>query len=107
MSVIDDYLNKIDSSKRKPLERILHIAKFVVPNATETISYGMPTLQYKGKSFLGFDAHTNHLGIYPFGSEEIEVFKSDLKEYGLTKGAIQVSYTKSFPKNLLVKIIKQ
>ena len=66
----------------------------------------MPTLQYHGKSFLGLDAHINHMGIYPFGGEEIELFKNQLKDFGLSKGAIRVPYDKPFPEDLLKKIIE-
>lgn len=105
MTVIDDYLKNIDPMRRKQLERIRRIAKRIVPDAVEVISYGMPTLQCKGTSFLGFDAHTNHLGIYPYGGEEIEVYKDKLKGYGLSKGAIRVSYDTLIPDTILKEII--
>ena len=106
MTIIDEYLQKIEPEKKASLERIRKIAKQVVPDATETISYGMPTLQYKGKSFLGFDVHTNHIGIYPFGGEVIEVYKDKLKDFGLSKGAIRVLFDKPIPEKLLKEIIK-
>ena len=107
MSVIDVYLEKIEPSKRKHLERIREIAKQVVPDAQETISYGMPTLQYKGKSFLGFNTHVNHVGVYPYGGEEIEVFKNEIEKlnYKFSSGAIQVPYEHPIPESLLKKII--
>ncbi len=106
MTGIDDYLNKIEPIKRKQLERIRQIAKQVVPDATEVLSYGMPTLQYKGKSFLGFNAHANHIGIYPYGGEEIELFKDKLTSFALSSGAIRVPYGTSFPESLLKEIIR-
>jgi uncharacterized protein YdhG (YjbR/CyaY superfamily) len=106
MTVIDDYLKKIEPTNRAALERIREIAKQVVPDATEILSYGMPTMQYKGKSFLGFDAHTNHIGIYPYGGEEIEFFKDKLKDFELSKGAIRVHIDHPIPSPLLKKIIK-
>ncbi len=108
MSVIDDYIKNIGPTKQVELERIRQIAKELVPDADEVISYGMPTLQLRGQSFLGFDAHANHLGIYPFGGEEIEVFKAQLEElnYEFSKGAIRVPYDRPFPKKLLVEIIQ-
>jgi uncharacterized protein YdhG (YjbR/CyaY superfamily) len=105
MTIIDDYLKKIEPTKRKQLKRIRKIAKQVVPNAQEVISYGMPTLKYKGKPFLGFNAHANHIGIYPFGGEEIEIFKDKFSEYGFSSGAIRVPYDKPFPENLLKELI--
>lgn len=108
MSVIDNYLQKIQKDKRDQLERIRKIGKQVIPDAAEVISYGMPTLQYKGKSFLGFDIHKNHIGIYPYGGEEIEVFKNKLIEQGFeySTGAIRVPLGRTFPEELLVSIIK-
>ena len=107
MSVIDEYLKQIDPKKRKQLERIREIAKQVVPNTEETIAYGMPTLKYNGKSFLGFNAHINHIGIYPYGGKEIEVFKKELlnHQYTFSSGAIRVPYDKPFPENLLKEIV--
>ena len=106
MGVIDDYLKKIEPKKRKRLERIREIAKQVIPDAQEVISYGMPTLKYKGKPFLGFNTHANHIGIYPYGGEEIEVFKDKLKALGISKGAIRVPYNKPVSESLLKEIIK-
>jgi hypothetical protein len=62
MTIIDDYLTNVEAPKRKELERIRSVAKKIVPSAEETISYGMPTLKFQGKPFLGFDAHKNHSG---------------------------------------------
>ena len=105
MSVIDDYLKKIEPGKRAELERIREIAKKVVPEAEEVIGYGMPTLKYKNKGFLGFDAHKDHIGIYPYGGEEIEILKDKLSMYGLSKGAIRVPYNQPIPEKLLTEII--
>lgn len=108
MTLIDDYLKPIEPEKRKQLERIRTIAKQIVPDAEEAIGYGMPTLKYKGKSFLGFNTHTDHIGIYPYGGEEIEAFKDKLDKlgYGYSKGAIRVPYDEPFPEDLLKEIIK-
>lgn len=67
----------------------------------------MPTLKYNGKSFLGFDVHTNHIGIYPYGGEEIEVFKDEISKlkYEFSSGAIRVPFDNPIPETLLKEII--
>jgi uncharacterized protein YdhG (YjbR/CyaY superfamily) len=47
---VDDYLAKIKPSQRAELERIRTIAKNTVPEAEETIRYGMPAYLYKGNA---------------------------------------------------------
>ena len=104
-TVIDDYLSGLEPSKRRELQRIRVIAKKLVPEAEETIAFRMPTLKLAGKPFLGFDAHTNHIGIYPYSSKTIEALADELHEYGVSRGAIRVPLGKPFPERLLKKLI--
>lgn len=106
MTVIDDYLTTIEPAKRQELERIRALAKQAVPEAEEAITYGMPTLKYRGKPFLGFDAHKQHIGIYPYSGQVIETLTDQLKDYKTTKGAIQVPFDHPISEELLAHIIQ-
>jgi uncharacterized protein YdhG (YjbR/CyaY superfamily) len=105
VTLIDEFLKKVEPSKRKELKRIRALAKEIVPSAEEAISYGMPTLKYQGKPFLGFDAHKNHIGLYPYSGQVMRTLNDDLREYGLTKGAIRVPIDRPISKAVLRKII--
>lgn len=63
MSVIDDYLKEFEPPVSTELERIRSIAQNLLPGYEETITYGMPTIKYRGKSIIGFSARKNHVGI--------------------------------------------
>lgn len=105
MTLIDDYLENVEPTKRRELERIRALAKKAVPSAEETISYGMPTLKYAGKPFLGFDAHKKHIGIYPYSGQVIGTLKDDLQAYETSKGAIRVPLDNPISNTLLRKVI--
>jgi uncharacterized protein YdhG (YjbR/CyaY superfamily) len=105
MTVIDDYLTTVEPSKRKELEHIRALAKETVPGAEEAIVYGMPTLKYQGKPFLGFDAHKQHIGIYPYSGQVIETLKDQLHDYGVSKGAICVPLDHPLSEEMLKRII--
>lgn len=105
MTVIDDYFKKVDNAHKTDLERIRTIAKLVVPEAKEVISYNMPTLMYHGKPFLGFDIHKHHIGIYPFSGQVIENMKDQFGGLKCSKGAIQVPFEHPISETLLKKII--
>ncbi len=105
MSLIDAYLNKLDPLKRKELQRIRMLAKEIEPSAEETITYNMPTLKYKGEAFLGFDAHTDHIGIYPYSGQVIPQLKDELRAYTVSKGAIRVPLDRPISKRLLTLVI--
>lgn len=104
MSVIDDYIKKTDDSSRAELERIRTIARRIIPDFEETISYGMPTIKCKGKSIIGFDSHKNHIGIYPFSGHVISKI-DELKDYGTTKGVIHEVPGHLLSDELIEKII--
>jgi uncharacterized protein YdhG (YjbR/CyaY superfamily) len=107
VSAIDDFLKRVEPERRRELERLRTLAKEIVPDAQETISYGMPTLKYAGKPFLGFNARKHHVGIYPFSGHVIETLKNELKAYSCSKGAIQVPFDKPIPKTTLKKLINR
>lgn len=67
--------------------------KQVLPDATEKISWQMPTF-WQGRNLIHFAAQKNHLGIYS-GAAAMEHFAPRLTEYKTSKGAIQFPY-KSF-----------
>ncbi|HVA33958.1 MAG TPA: DUF1801 domain-containing protein [Candidatus Baltobacteraceae bacterium] len=105
MSVIDDYLKKIEPAKRKQLQRIRTLAKEAVTGAEEVISYGIPTLTYRGKPFLGFYAHAKHIGLYPFSGQVFKTIQEQLGDYTFSSGALRIPYDDPISKRLLRKII--
>lgn len=105
MSVIDEYLERIEPAKRVQLERIRKLAKELVPDAGETISYNMPTLTFAQKPFLGFDARAKHIGLYPFSGRVIPQLKDRLAGYDFSKGALRVPLDRPISKALLRLLI--
>lgn len=51
---IDDYIQHQTRELQKSLEDLRHYVKTLVPDATECISYGVPTFKFNGKAFAGF-----------------------------------------------------
>jgi uncharacterized protein YdhG (YjbR/CyaY superfamily) len=86
---VDEYLAGVPEPARSTLRTIREIIRSVVPSeATEAISYGMPTFKYKG-SLLGFAAFSNHCSLFPMNSHLIDVFKNELKDFKTSKGTIR------------------
>lgn len=104
MTVIDTYLQDIDSKQRTELERIRTITKNAVPTAEEKIAYGMPTMTYKGKNLLHFAAFKDHMSLFPT-SGPTEELAAKLKDYKTSKGTIQFTLEKPLPEILIREII--
>jgi uncharacterized protein YdhG (YjbR/CyaY superfamily) len=101
---IDEYISSFPQSTQLFLKDIRNTIKEIIPDATETISYGMPTFKLK-KNLIHFAAYKHHIGIYPTPSG-VEVFKKELEEYKTSKGAIQFPLNKPIPLDLIRRIVK-
>lgn len=105
MSVIDDYLAEVDKPQREALQRVRQIAMEVVPEAEDTMGYGMPVLKYKNRYLIGFCPFKDHMSIFP-GSEPIEELKDKLQGFKTAKGTVQFTLENQIPDELLKEIIR-
>jgi len=101
---IDEYIDLFSGDIKARLIKIRETIKEIIPEATETIKYQMPTYVLFG-NLVHFAAFKNHIGLYPTPSG-IEAFNEELSEYVTTKGAIQFPNDKSIPYELIKNIVK-
>ena len=102
---VDDYLAGVPEPARGTLNKIrAAIRSAVPPEATEAISYGIPTFEYKGP-LVWFAAFSNHCSLFPTASV-IETFKNELKGYSTSKGTIHFPTDKPLPTVLVKKLVK-
>jgi len=102
---IDEYLACVPEPARSTLNKIrAAIRSAAPPEATETISYGMPAFKYKGV-LVWFAAFSNHCSLFPTASV-VEAFKNELKAFSTSKGTIHFPTDKPLPTALVKKLVK-
>ena len=101
---IDEYLGKVEPKYRTELERIRALVKQLVPEAEETMSYGMPTLKYKQRPLVFFTASKHHMSLLP-SSWAIAELKDKLRGYKTTDHAIQFTLEKPLPEALIKELV--
>ncbi len=105
MSPVDQALQNATPEQIKELSKIRKIITDLVPEATETISYGIPTYDYKGKHLIHFAAFKNHISLFP-GVDPIKTLGNKLTKFKLSKGTIQFTVENPIPESTLKEIIK-
>lgn len=100
---IDEYLATLPKSTQEILRELRAFIHTLAPEATEAMSYGIPTFKLNG-NLVHFAGYENHIGFYP-GSKAIQVFKKEMKEYKLSKGTIQFPIDAPLPFELIKKIV--
>ena len=101
---IDEYIASFPDDVRKKLEEMRTTIRKAAPDATETISYAIPTYKLNG-NLVHFAAFKNHIGFYP-APKGIEAFKAELSAYEGGKGTVQFRLDEPLPLRLITKIVK-
>nr|WP_125761362.1 DUF1801 domain-containing protein [Companilactobacillus hulinensis] len=90
MTPIEVYIDNAPEEQQDKLKQMYAILKDELPEATEKISYAMPTF-YMDENVVHFAGFKKHLGFYPTPSAVLK-FTDELKPYKTSKGAIQFPY---------------
>lgn len=98
-----DYLAVLPAEQRKALKHLRKQILAAAPGADEHFGYGLPGFKYNGHPMLYIGAAKNHCALY--GSVPVG-FKERLKDYTVSKGAIQFTPEKPLPAALVKDIVK-
>lgn len=101
---IDEYISTFPPEVQEKLITLWQVIKEAAPEATEKISYQMPTFAFHG-NLVHFAAYKNHIGFYPAPSG-IEAFKEDIAQFKGAKGSVQFPLEQPLPYELISKIVK-
>lgn len=101
---IDEYIALFPADIRAKLEAVRRTIAAAAPEATEKISYQMPTFYLHG-NLVHFAAHPHHIGFYPTPSG-IAAFQSELARYKTSKGAVQFPLDEPLPLALVAEIVR-
>ena len=75
------------------------------PEASETISYGIPTFDLNGRHLVHFEAYARHLGFYP-GADGIAAFEDELGPYKRAKGSVRFPLDRPLPTDLIRRMVE-
>lgn len=93
---IDEYIAGFPEATRQALETVRALIREIAPDATETISYAIPTFDLDGRHAVHFAGYPNHLGIYPIPGGE-EGIPEELKPFQHGKGTARFPLDQPLP----------
>jgi uncharacterized protein YdhG (YjbR/CyaY superfamily) len=103
---VEAYLASVPEPARTTLEKMRAMIRAAAPkDATEAISYRIPSFQYKG-ALVWYAAFKNHCSFFPVHASMVDEFKEELKGYKSSKGTIQFPVDKPLSTALVERIVK-
>jgi uncharacterized protein YdhG (YjbR/CyaY superfamily) len=103
---VDDYLAGVSEPSRTALQRLRETIRAMVPEATEAISYQIPTVKLRGRSFVAYAAFKDHCSLFPMSMAVIDSHRRELKRYLASKGTLQFQPHKPLPEPFVESIVR-
>jgi uncharacterized protein YdhG (YjbR/CyaY superfamily) len=100
-ATVDDYIAAQSAVVQTRLRELRAIIRAAVPEATEVISYGIPTYRLR-VGFVSFGAAKRHCALY--GSAMAE-FADELRGFDTSKGTVRFPLDKPIPEDLVRKLV--
>lgn len=103
---VDDYLAAVRPDARASLLKLRKAIAAAAPEATEGISYQVPTFKQDGHPLVSYGAATSHLAFYVQSPSLMRAHAAELKGYAVGKGCIQFPPDEPLPTALVTKLVK-
>jgi len=103
IETIDEYIQQFPDDIQVVLRKLREVIKETASEATEKISWDMPTFVLHG-NLIHFACFKYHVGLYP-GADAILLFKDRISEYKNAKGSVQFPLSKPLPIDLIKEIV--
>ncbi len=103
---VDEYLAHVPEPARSTLEKVRAMIQSAAPaDATEVISYQIPTFNYNG-GLVAYAAFSNHCSLFPMSGAVLRALKKDLKDFQTSKGTIRFPVDKPLSPALVKKVVR-
>lgn len=99
-ATVHDYLAAQPPKQRRMLQRLRALAQSSVPDAVESISYGLPTFKLRGEPLVYFGGWSDHCSVYALNVARVP------KRLVGSKGTIRLALDEPIPETLLVRLIR-
>lgn len=101
---VDAYISAAPKEAQKKLREVRAAIREAAPTAKESISYGMPFYEYKGR-LAWFGLAKAHVGLY-LRPPVVEEHKKELADYETTKSTVRLPLNKKIPVPLIKRLVK-
>ncbi|MEX0784433.1 MAG: DUF1801 domain-containing protein [Dehalococcoidia bacterium] len=102
---IDEYLAALPADQRDALQKVREAIRAAAPEATEVISYQIPTFKLQG-ALIYFGAAKRHCALYGVSDRVMETYKEELAPFRSSDSTIRFTPEKPIPLGLVKKLVK-
>jgi uncharacterized protein YdhG (YjbR/CyaY superfamily) len=101
-STVEEYLASFPKETRVVLEQVRATIRTVLPDATEVISYGIPTFELDGHPVVYFAGWKHHISLYPVPAGDA-AYGEAAASYLSGKGTLRFPLARAIPFDLVAR----
>ena len=102
---VEAYVAAQPAASREILNEVRQRVGTAVPDATEAISYDIPTFKLDGKALIYVAAWKQHVAVYPIPDGD-EALQRDVERYRSGKGTLKFQLDEPFPYELFDRLVQ-
>ncbi|WP_069165245.1 iron chaperone [Nocardia altamirensis] len=102
-TTVDTYIASFPEEVRGILDEIRDTIQRALPDATEAISYDIPTFKVNGHNVVHFAGWKKHISVYPI-PEGDRSFERAIEPYRAGKGTLKFPLAKPIPYELIATV---
>jgi uncharacterized protein YdhG (YjbR/CyaY superfamily) len=102
---VEDYLASVPPDARAALLKLRKTIQSAAPDATEEISYQVPTFKLNG-GLVAYAAFPDHCSFFVMSTAVMRAHAAELQGYPVGKGSIRFSPDEPLPAALVRKLVK-
>ncbi len=101
-TTVDEYIAAQPAVVQLKLRELRAILRSILPDAAESISYGMPAYRLR-VGFVYFGAGRHHVALY---GAAMGAFARELSDYNTSKGTVRFPLDQPLPEELVRKLVE-
>lgn len=105
-STVDAYIAAQPPEHRAALEAARAAIRTALPDARETIAYGMPAYRLEGRHAVYFAGWKRHYAAYPLNDAIRTNLADELATYEVEKDTVRFSWTAPVPAAFIARLAK-
>ncbi|MGB8361396.1 MAG: DUF1801 domain-containing protein [Acidimicrobiia bacterium] len=104
---VDEYLEAAPEPQRSTLLELRETLREILPEATETISYGVPAFKVAGKAIAGYAHAKRHCSYFPHSGSVLSAIAGELERYDWDKGTLRFPVDEVIPVPLVQSLVDE
>jgi uncharacterized protein YdhG (YjbR/CyaY superfamily) len=103
---VEEYFAALPEEARAGLEELRRTIRGEAPDATERVSYRMPSFEEGGRILVWYAAFKDHYSVFPASEAVRKALGDELKPYLAGKGTIHFPINEAIPELVVRRIVE-